>query len=432
MAAKFREQALERLSSPEQLDQTMRVARPTGWFAVLLIFALTVVALVWASVSRAPINVTGPGILIEPGGIRDVVSTTEGKVIEFNVEAGAYVGRGDFIARLAQPDLEQKIASARQALRQIRDQKATVLDLQTRGREARLSNARHLRDNLQQKIGFLQQRLSALDDRLRAQEELWEKRIIAKQTLVDSRILVTNTKDELARARADHQAIDLEVRAKDDRDTHEIMSLDLQIGSAQRTLAELEARMDESGHVRSTASGSVAEVKVAVGDVVTAGTPLLSLVPEGRDKAKDGLIAQVFIAAGEGKKVRPGMPVQVAPTTVKREEYGSIMGRVRNVSDIPVTTEGMMRVLKNQQLVRDLSHAGTPIRIEVELERADTPSGYRWSSSQGAKLSIDQGTLVTGFVTVRRVRLITMLFPMLEPLFADGDADDRSVRHAAG
>lgn len=431
MAALFREQALERLSSPEQLDQTMRIARPTGWLAVLLILALTVVALVWASVSSAPINVTGPGILIEPGGIRDVVSTTEGKVMEFNVEAGAYVERGQLIARLAQPELEHKIFSARQALRQLRDQKAIMLDMQTRGRAARLSNAQYLRSNLQQKIGFLQQRLSAFEERYRGQEGLWDKQVIAKQTLVDSRILVTNTKDELARARADQESIDLEMRAKDDRDTHEIMSLDLQIGGAQRTLTELEAHMDERGHVRATASGSVAEVKVAVGDVVAAGTPLLSIIPEKRDKTHS-LIAEVFITAGEGKKVRPGMAVQVAPTTVKREEYGSILGRVRNVSDIPITVEGMMRVLKNQQLVRDLSRAGTPIRIEVELERADTPSGYRWSSSQGVKLSIDQGTLVTGFVTVRRVRLITMLFPMLEPLFTDGVTSDWSMRHVAG
>ena len=44
----FRRAALERLASPEQLDQLMQLTTPKGWLALLALCALLVAAMVWA------------------------------------------------------------------------------------------------------------------------------------------------------------------------------------------------------------------------------------------------------------------------------------------------------------------------------------------------------------------------------------------------
>ena len=60
----FRKVALERLSSPEQLDQLMQVTSPKGWIALLSICGLLAVVVVWGFVGTIPTTASGDGILI--------------------------------------------------------------------------------------------------------------------------------------------------------------------------------------------------------------------------------------------------------------------------------------------------------------------------------------------------------------------------------
>jgi len=64
----FRKAALERLSSPEQLDQLMQVTTPKGWLALIALTGLLVMVVVFGFVARIPITVTGQCILLDSGG----------------------------------------------------------------------------------------------------------------------------------------------------------------------------------------------------------------------------------------------------------------------------------------------------------------------------------------------------------------------------
>ncbi len=88
-------------------------------------------------------------------------------------------------------------------------------------------------------------------------------------------------------------------------------------------LRERQARLAESARVTSPHAGRVLELFVDRGDVVSPGTPLFSL-----EVTSEELMAVLFVPASAGKRVRPGMRVRVSPSTVKREEYGSMLGRV--------------------------------------------------------------------------------------------------------
>jgi hypothetical protein len=63
----FRKVALERLSSPDDLDQMVRITRPASWLALIAIVAIVAGGLVWATFGRVATTVRGNAILIETG-----------------------------------------------------------------------------------------------------------------------------------------------------------------------------------------------------------------------------------------------------------------------------------------------------------------------------------------------------------------------------
>jgi len=60
----FRKESLERLSSPEQLDQLMQVVRPRSWIPLATLASLMGLAILWSIFGRIPITTIGTGILV--------------------------------------------------------------------------------------------------------------------------------------------------------------------------------------------------------------------------------------------------------------------------------------------------------------------------------------------------------------------------------
>jgi hypothetical protein len=61
----FRQEALERLSSPERLDELMRVVNLKSWLPLGTIGALLGAGLIWSFVGRIPITTSGRGMLVQ-------------------------------------------------------------------------------------------------------------------------------------------------------------------------------------------------------------------------------------------------------------------------------------------------------------------------------------------------------------------------------
>lgn len=60
----FRKESLERLSSPERLEQLMQVVRPKDWLYLATSGALLVLAVFWSIFGRIPVTVSGRGVLL--------------------------------------------------------------------------------------------------------------------------------------------------------------------------------------------------------------------------------------------------------------------------------------------------------------------------------------------------------------------------------
>jgi hypothetical protein len=89
----FRRKALEKLASPEQLDQLMSITTPRGWLTLLGLGVLLLAAGLWSVFGSIPTTVSGDGVLILSGQNADqleavvYVSIWDGTRIKPGMEA---------------------------------------------------------------------------------------------------------------------------------------------------------------------------------------------------------------------------------------------------------------------------------------------------------------------------------------------------------
>ena len=99
----FRKSAMDRMSSPEQLDRLPRVIGPMGWISLIATMAIALVAMFWGFKARIPIKVTGTGILIQSSGICEVIPLSAGQIIQVGVSIGDTVVQGQVVAHMDLP-----------------------------------------------------------------------------------------------------------------------------------------------------------------------------------------------------------------------------------------------------------------------------------------------------------------------------------------
>ncbi len=253
----FRQVALERLSSPEQLDQLMPVTSLRAWAALLALLLILITAFGWSLVGTLPTQVAGHGILIRGGQVLRVASPVPGQIAAVFVNVGHDVQTGQTIASLYTVD-----------------------------------------------------------------------------------------------------------------------------GASAPIIAAF--------------SGRVVELLVGPGSVVAAGDGIANL-----DNVSRPLEAVVYVSAPDGKRIQPGLSVAVSPVNVSPEQFGFMRGVVRSVAPFPATSQSMMLVLANDQLVSEFAAAGAPIEVRIDLQPdSRTPSGYAWAAARLAGIENDIRLMPMGMHTV--------------------------------
>ena len=100
----FRPVAMERPSSPDQLDRLMRITGPRTWIALTALGALTLSVLLWTVFGSIPTIVAAQGVVIRSGGTYNVGSSSVGNVSEVFVQRGDVLRGGQQIARVRLAD----------------------------------------------------------------------------------------------------------------------------------------------------------------------------------------------------------------------------------------------------------------------------------------------------------------------------------------
>jgi HlyD family secretion protein len=465
----FRKEALERISSPERLDQIMQVVSFQKWIPLAAFGTLISAGVAWSVMGRIPVTVEGQGVLVYPSQVMSFQSTGAGRLLNLKVRVGDGVKKGQVIATIDQAELQKKLQQSRAKLEQLQSQDANAGALQQQRigldqvafqqqrltlenslqaarsvspllREKGLVSIRSDRQNLQQRLQTTRELLPTLSQRFEIRQALLHEGAISgdtvlqsRQELIDGQAKVNEAQSQLKQldvkeADAQRQYLeslnsirDLQARLKEldtkkasqaQQDLDALTNRKKEMQETQREIAQLQLQLKNTSQVISPSTGRVIELSASAGQLIGQGTAIGAI--EAQDQSGK-LMSVVFFPPGEGKKLKSGMKLQVTPTTVKREEFGGIVGTIGNISAFPITQEGAVRLVGSAEVVKGLLGQGPQLEAFATLQSdSSTFSGWKWSSSQGPRQKITSGTPTTVRVTVEERAPISFVFPILK------------------
>jgi HlyD family secretion protein len=96
----FRDESLERLSSPEALDQLMKVISPKSLLPLTAFGFITITGIAWSFIGRIPVTVEGQGILIHPSNIVPLQLKSAGQLSTLTIKPNDIVKKGQVIGSI--------------------------------------------------------------------------------------------------------------------------------------------------------------------------------------------------------------------------------------------------------------------------------------------------------------------------------------------
>ncbi|QNS41682.1 NHLP bacteriocin system secretion protein [Chryseobacterium manosquense] len=411
----FRKSALEKLSTPEKLDQLIKVTNRKAWISLLTIALAIGTAVVWSIFGKVKTKIDVVGI-IQGGEVHEVVATSQGQLVELNVKIGSHVKKGDIIATLHQPELNQQIEDAKAILTDRNFEMGKIVSYGGQGSQLQNEYISQTRKSILGEIDSEKKKLAFLYNQLESENTLLGKGLIiksqvanTKQQIEASKNTIERLKGQMAETSSQQNNVNFDLQQK-------LTLQNQRIAEAKRNLAFLNERFDTQKNIRSPYDGEVVEVLTERGTVVGTGTPLFKLKNQ-----KDGnkkITSVLYIPSKDGKKIKKGMEALVSPSTVQPQEFGFIKGKVTYISDFPITQQGMLNSVKNDQLAKGLLAMGPLFEVHVDFEKdVDSFSGFRWTSAKGPDVKIKEGTSCMGKITIHEERPVTIVVPAFKSFF---------------
>ncbi|MBV9389034.1 MAG: NHLP bacteriocin system secretion protein [Chroococcidiopsidaceae cyanobacterium CP_BM_ER_R8_30] len=474
----FRKKSLDRLSSPERLDQLIQIVRPKGWWWLGTQGILVSSVVAWSIFGRIPITVTGQGILVIPRDVVQEQSLANARLVSLKVQLGESVKKGQVLAILDQSDIEQKLQQERQKLadllaqfqaentvqaqqnqidrEQIEQQRQSLQEQKQQAilfadllKNRNLASIKRQQQSSEVQIQQLQPLSQSLQRSLQSEQQLQQQGIIAVAQVLQTQQNYLQNLEKIASLNTQLSQLDVQ-KAQIEQQYQENLSKlqDLQtkllglnskerslalkqrqtqdnqqqqLRESQQTIARLEQSLKEQGQIVSTGTGKVLEINVVPGQVINAGQSILTLhLKHGSINLSQ--VGLAYFSIGDGKKIQPGMEMQITPDTVKREDYGGILATVKQVYTFPVTADTVGVITGSPDLGHKLTSNGRVIQVSAALHlNPDNFSGYAWSSGKGPKLRVLPNTTTTTLVTVDRRAPITFAMPLLRSITGLGN-----------
>ncbi|MGK0188749.1 MAG: HlyD family secretion protein [Verrucomicrobiales bacterium] len=275
----FTKAALEKLSSPEQLDVMMEVTKPAGWVALGAVGFLLAVVILWSIFGSIPTTVDGQGILMRGVALVDVEAKTEGSIRKLEVKVGDEIQIGQPIASVSQGGLQVQIQTLEDEIAQ---KKLEYKAAETEARAAVAKQVSSLQDSLQTLLVRLESQKTGLRE---ANTELVRAR--------ENRARGLTTQSQVTAAQSKLRSISEGILGLEQQTKEipgQIAALEAQIAETERArLLELSAlerdlankvrSIDSAKMITSTATGRVIELLASVGTLVSSRTIIVRLEP---------------------------------------------------------------------------------------------------------------------------------------------------------
>ena len=366
----FRKNALDALSSPEKLDQPLRLLRPGQWLLLLSLGGFCLTIGLWSVFGRLPVRISGKGVLIRSNSLTVVQSETAGRILELSNAIGDCVVRGQLMARIDPVSQEMSRKEAQLQLEQLISQDVeedALGSIRVRQQKAQIARI----EKLARSGGI------SLDELAKRQQEL--------STLVDS------------------------IEARNGQREQQI----------KQQQARIKARSEEINRIaqiRAPINGCVIDRNVHRGEVAQPGSTLFTL---DVGASQTGLESLAFFSPGDGKRLRAGQRVRISPSSTKQQRHGGIEGQVLSIRRLPVNDQALIKRLGLESLLDAvrMQPKGPLIEVKTSLKRdPSTASGYDWGGGPGPAIVITAGTPTEVRVLVEERRPISYVIPILRDL----------------
>lgn len=104
MAQLYRKAALERISSPEQLDKALVISSPLSWLALAAITLMIAAAVIWSVLGTIPVTVTVQGMIVPAVSTNAVYADSPGTVTALLVRPGDAITPGKPVLQYEKAD----------------------------------------------------------------------------------------------------------------------------------------------------------------------------------------------------------------------------------------------------------------------------------------------------------------------------------------
>ena len=399
-------------TSVDQLDRMLSITSARGWIALLSIFAIVAGVVAWSVFGQYSTYVEARGLLMSRDGrIVDAVAAGRGRLDVITVAPGDQIKEDDIVAYIANEELAEQYSNVLSLINE-RSLALEALELAvTQEEEIALANNNRRRERLDSLETTAREVLEVAQAGFESTRQLYEEGIVSRLELLRAQQEFNQAQRGLIELSRERDAIDAGEVVQENDNAARVREMRAQVEAARRRAGEL-STLIASETVLAPVSGQVTELKAATGSIVVPGQAVASI----RTGAEE-LDVLLYVPPTAGDQVEAGMDSLVSPVTLRREEFGAIRGTVETVSSFPVSFEGMVAVLQNQNLAATFSEDGPPFSGRISLlPDPGTVNGFEWTSPRASNQTLTAGTLVSVEVKTRSQPPITLAIPLLREL----------------
>jgi len=421
----FRKKALERLSSPEQLDTLLHITSPGGWAGLAAAGFCLITALLWGIYGSVPFKVTGQGLLMNQEGVFTIQSEGSGLVEQLFIEEQDDIFQGQTIAILSQPDLLSELEGMQRKHDDLKTKYKYVKEFGDEGNRQKLTTLESQKQTLNFNIDSYKKRISRLEQKVEDQKYLYDQGLITHDTLHASMNELDDTQAQVMSDKVEIENISSQIADINNNTKLQLIDLQNQINGLAEDIKTQETKVTTSSLITSPYSGTVIGVTTKIGAFISPGASIMSV--KVRDNMPHYLKVISFFPASKGEKVIPGMTIQVAPGNIDADRYGYALGLVTYVSQFPATSGDMQRILQNEDMVKDMLAPGPLVEVHSLLvPDTTTPSGFKWTSAKGPPIKVQPGTYCYASVIVEKRSPLSLALPLVRKyvLGVGMDGDD--------
>lgn len=176
-----------------------------------------------------------------------------------------------------------------------------------------------------------------------------------------------------------------------------------------QTVAVMQDTQGNMVDIKAPASSVVSIISIEQQMFVQPGMVIINL--GARNHPMEG---DIYIPMSQQRQLAPGMPVRCAPTSVRTELYGFLLGEVKDVSHLVSSEAEMQYILHDTDLVKRLREQNLTVRVGfVIYNDPSTPSGLKWSGGKGPPWQLGDFQPADATVTFGTQHPVQLLIPSL-------------------